>query len=155
MGVPISTVHRSATTITRQVKRRQRRIAAVQTIDVVEFYDGNGDRQSIAPRVGNEEDGPAFEAIRDTLVSIARRPRVRAVGVEAFELPDPDNPADDDVWIEAGRVFVWTTEPLDTVARWVRPLKPSGVGRANVRSVKPPTDERLPPGTRAYRIGWD
>jgi hypothetical protein len=116
MTMPSFFLGKSAADIFEYLLRSKRAAAEepVTTVDVAEFFDGNGDRASIAPNVVS--DGPSFELFRETLLGIMNRRDVAAVGVEISELPNPDYPGDDDMWLSAERVFIWTTEPLKACA---------------------------------------
>lgn len=147
----------SAARLFEELLRRERADAAgpVRTVDVRAFYDGNGDRGSVAPNLVDSDHGPTFEAIRDTLLGIADRPEVAAVGVEIHDVPDPEVRADDDVWLSAERVFIWTSAPAKSVREWAKPLMADGVGRENRRAAAPP--KPLPKGRKVslFSIGWD
>jgi hypothetical protein len=80
---------------------------------------------------------------------------VAAVGVEIHELPNVDNPADDDQWLSAERVFVWTAEPLKAVRAWVKPLRADGVSRASSKEIAPPAGAKPPKAARVYALVWD
>lgn len=127
----------------------------VPTVDVAEFFDGNGDRGSIAPNIIGSEGGPSFELFRDTLLDIAGRRDVAAVGVEIGELPNTERPADDDMWLAAERVFIWTTEPLKAVRGWVKPLRPDAVARGDLKAVAAPDGAAIPAKAKVYEVFWD
>ena len=127
----------------------------VPTVDVAEFFDGNGDRASVAPNVVGGEGGPSFELIRDTLLGIAKRRDVAAVGVEIGELPNTDHPGDRDMWPTAERVFIWTTKPLKGVRAWVKPLRPDAVARTDAKAIAAPDGRSPPAKTNVYEVFWD
>ena len=124
------------------------------TVDVATYFDGNGDRSSIAPNVIDDDRGPTFELIRDTLLAVSRRRGVAAVGVEIGELPN-DNPADDDIWPAAERVFIWTTEPAKTVRGWMKALRPTAVARADRKAIAEPAGKSVPARAKVYEVVWD
>ncbi len=140
-----------------ELLRRHRAAEAgpTPTVDVRRFYDGNGDRKSVAPNVVDSASGPSFELLRDTLLAIGNRPGVAAVGVEIHEIPNEDNPADDDQWLSAERVFIWTTDALKTVRAWVKPLRTDGVSRVSAKEIAPPPGATLPKGSKVYALVWD
>lgn len=125
------------------------------TVDVHSFYDGNGDRMSVAPNVVDSASGPTFEMIRDTILSIAGYPQVLAMGFEIGDCPNPDHPGDNDCWLQAERLFIWSTEPPKVVRTWLRSLHPDGVGRIAVRNVIPPREMIIPRRTKVSSVAWD
>ena len=137
------------------LRERQREAGPIQTVDVRAFFDGNTDRSSIAPNVVDSEHGPTFEMLRETLLRLTDRDDVFAVGIEIHELPNPDVAADNDIWLAAERVFIWTRQPLRVVKEWIAPLRPDGMGRASVKAVATPDPTPVPKGIRVYEIAWD
>ena len=125
------------------------------TVDVEDFFDGNGDRSSIAPNIVNSDGGPSFELIRDTLLEIAARRDVAAVGVEIDELPNPDHRGDNDMWPSAGRVFIWTTAAARDVRQWVKPLRVDDIAKVSAKTVSPPDGKAVPGKIKVFEMMWD
>jgi hypothetical protein len=131
--------------------------ATVPTIDIRAFYDGNTDRGSLAPNIVDGEGGPTFETLRDTLLGLAARDDVAAVGVEVHELPNPEVDDDNDMWIHGERVFLWTTQRAPAVKKALAAIRPTAVSRERIAAVTPPASAAtpLPKGTFLYAIVWD
>ncbi|MFZ4575272.1 MAG: hypothetical protein ACOYN0_12790 [Phycisphaerales bacterium] len=124
------------------------------TLAAAAFFDGNDCVQSIAPN-RQTIDRASFDVIKAALLDVASHETVVAVGVELDDVPDPDSEADAEEWPTAGRVFVWTTERLSVVKKWLAALKPDGVSKVALRSVYPPPGVVIPKKVAVYAAGWD
>lgn len=106
------------------------------------FFVGNFEEGSIAPNVS---DIP-LETFREILYGIARRPDVQAVFCEL-------NPEDDEtMWPTCEAIHIYTEQPPDEVAEWVRMLKPDEVSRQKQQSSG---DGASPTASQVVRAWWD
>ena len=124
------------------------------TVTVDEFFDGNDDEDSIGVNLpGDKHIG--LNGFRHVLTSIRDRPDVQDVFLELTEVPDPDEPLDDEIWPTACVAFVVTSASLEDVKDWVTILHPRDVSEGwNVRAgIKTPIDKgAMKAGMRPVRV---
>ena len=140
-----------------QVVEELRRDGAVTdyrppSADVHEFFDGNGCPYSIA--ANRDLERLPLALFRETLLSIAARPDVRAVRLPINDCPVPDVEADFDEWPNTDRALIWTTADVDTVRGWVAALKPDEVFEMPADQL-PREAPRPGPGERVIAAWWD
>jgi len=123
-------------------------------VSVAEFFNGNTDEQSIGVNLPKEEH-IGLAGFRRTLEVIERRPDVQGVFLELTEIPEVDEPEDDDLWPIACVAFIVTSATVDEVRTWVEQLRPRSVdeGWCVAAGVKVPIPQpELGPGMRPVRV---
>jgi hypothetical protein len=119
-----------------------------------EFFRGNTDAQSIGVNLPAAKH-TGLDGFRRVLKGIRARPEVQDVFLELTEIPDPDEPEDEDIWPTACVAFIVTSAALGQVRDWVADLHPRDISKGwNVkRGVRTPLAKKdLKAGMRPVRV---
>ena len=141
----------------RLIDRVVKMLEADDTLPAVtldEFFEGNDDEQSIGVNLPKDKH-IGLKGFRRVLNDIRDRADVQGVFLELTEVPDPDDPLDEDIWPTACVAFIVTPVPLHEVKKWVAPLHPRDISEGwNVeRGVKTPLSKKeLKPRMRPVRV---
>ena len=124
-------------------------------LTVGEFFDGNTDEQSVAPN--RDVAAVPLSLVADALRAVEARADVEAVRLTVHETPNPLVPEDDDIWIAAGDVLIFSDATREEVGSWVAPLEPTCVIDGDDADAEAASWRRAAGSTGAamHRVIWD
>jgi len=147
-----------------KLRKRNRLIARIVAaanpefplVGLAEYFDGNCDEWSLAPNaVGYGR--PALAQCYDILKGIREHDGVQDVLLEIQEVPDIEDPGENNTWLSSDKVLILASCSLKDLKKWTAKLNPDEV--ANVSAAwkhgEPPGAPRLQPGIKAYSLWWD
>ncbi len=132
-------------------------VLAVLALD--EFFDGNWDEYSLAPNHADHK-RPKLAECQRILAAIRERNDVQDVLVAIREMPFPDEPDDNDMWLESECVYILTSCGVKDVRGWTKALVPDEVNKMGKKWLtdspeSPPGAPELKPGMSVYTLWWD
>ena len=123
-------------------------------VSIEDFFEGNTDEQSIGVNLLPDQH-IGLAGFRNVLENISNKPDVKSVYLELAEIPDVDDPADDEIWPTACAAFVIAQASLEDVRQWVAPLHPRDVCLGwcvKAGEDVPVAEADLEPGLRIVRV---
>jgi len=119
-------------------------------VSLAHFFDGNGDKNSIAVNLLDHHPGISF--FRDALFAISEKPDVAGVWIEIYDIEWALK--DDASWPFAEKVVFVTTADKAIVASWCSILKSDGpiAGLPDPAPMNPPI---VPIGYSIWHCVWD
>jgi len=127
---------------------------ALPVATLEEYFEGNWDEQSFAPAVADEGRPPLADCYQ-LLQDIREYPEVQDVLVTINEVPDLDEPDEDEIWPVSEAVYVLTSVDVPDVKKWVAALKPTEVNEGWSADIKPPAAPDLDPEMQVIAVWWD